>query len=268
MVACSALARVRAEHNLTLDPIAHKLAVPASNARKALVDSLQTTRVVLSLLGIIISKMRSITFAFTALTLASSISALSLPSQEYFGLAPQLTQDASNPCTLADSPSVNASAQLSSWLECAINSFYPFPANTDWETGHRNSFSQSLLFTFNNTHYDFPGSLRLYKSFNATLGLAFAPFKHGFINTLGIPDADGGKGGFVYMIGWAGGFQQRAKRDMWFTNAAFARVVVEDGARKIAEFRESSNIPNSAAIPEPVEWTCRVEQEEELGEGR
>lgn len=208
--------------------------------------------------------MQPFTITATLLSLASSISAFSIPSssqqQEYAGLIPQGSPDnAIDPCTLADSPSANASVQLGSWLECQINGFYPFPANTHWESGHARAFSKSLLFTFNDTHYDFDGSLRLYKAFNATLGKAFAPFKHGFINTLGIPDADGGKGGFVYMIGWAGGFQTRAKRDLWFTNAAFARVKVEDGQRKIVEFRESSNIPNSAPVPEPVEWTCKVE---------
>ncbi|CBY01619.1 predicted protein [Plenodomus lingam JN3] len=149
--------------------------------------------------------------------------------------------------------------QLSSWLECQINSFYPFPANTHWPTAHACAFSKSLKFTFNNTHYDYNGSLALYHSFNATLGTAFMPFKHGFINTLGVPSDAGDKGGFVYMIGWAGGFQTRAKRDMYFTNAAFAVVEEEEGERKIVEFRESGNIPNSAVLPEPVEWGCEFE---------
>lgn len=137
-----------------------------------------------------------------------------------------------------------------------MEGFYPFPANTDWPNGHATSFSKNLKFTFNDTHYDFDGSRRLYQSFNKTLGGAFVPFKHGFINVLGIPNANGDKGGFVYMIGWAGGFQTRAKRDMYFTNAAFAVVKEEEGQRKIVEFREAGNIPNSAALPEPVEWGC------------
>lgn len=180
------------------------------------------------------------------------------------------TQD---PCSLAESPTANASVQLESWLECQINGkpsassrgatsshiwkgFYPFPANTDWPKSHAKAFSKELRFTFNDTHYDFAGSLRLYESFNATLGKAFAPFKHGFTNTLGIPNMNGDKGGFVYMIGWAGGFQTRIQRDLYFTNAAFAVVKEEQGERKIVEFRESSNIPNTAALPEQVEWDC------------
>jgi len=101
--------------------------------------------------------------------------------------------------------------------------------------------------------------LRLYTAFNATLGVAFAPFKHGYINVLGIPNVNGDKGGFVYMIGWAGGFQIRAKQDVYFTNAAFAVVKEEEGKRKIVEFRESSNIPNTVPLPDPVEWTCSFE---------
>lgn len=181
-----------------------------------------------------------------------------LPSQEPLPIdpTPVTNQSTIDPCTLADSPKLNASMQLASWLECQINGFYPFPANTHWPAGHARSFSRSLKFTFNDTHYDFNGSLKLYQSFNETLGKAFQPFKHGPINTLGVPNANGDKGGFVYMIGWAGGFQTRAKRDMYFTNAAFAVVGVEQGERKIVEFRESSNIPNTAVLPEPVEWGC------------
>lgn len=62
------------------------------------------------------------------------------------------------------------------------------------------------------------------------------------------------------MIGWAGGFQRRAKRDMYFTNAAFAVVREEEGERKIVEFRESSNIPNTAVLPEPREWGCEFKK--------
>ena len=137
--------------------------------------------------------------------------------------------------------------------------FYPYPANTNWPNGHAKSFSKDIKFTFNDTHYDFDGSRRLYTIFNATLGMAFAPFKHGPINTLGVPNINGDKGGFVYMIGWAGGFQTRVKRDLYFTNAAFAVVKEENGERKIVEFRESGNIPNTAPLPEPVEWACSFE---------
>ena len=101
--------------------------------------------------------------------------------------------------------------------------------------------------------------MRLYTAFNATLGVAFAPFKHGYINVLGIPNINGDKGGFVYMIGWGCGFQTRVKRDVYFTNAAFAVVKEEEGERKIVEFRESSNIPNTVQLPDPVEWTCSFE---------
>jgi hypothetical protein len=186
-----------------------------------------------------------------------------------------LTEAPVDPCSLVDSPAANASVQLSSWLECAVNGlytqcqivfstmltsrkigFYPYPANTDWPKGHATSFSKDIRFTFNDTHYDFDGSLRLYTTFNATLGVAFAPFKHGFIHSLGIPNINGDKGGFVYMIGWAGGFQTRVQRDLYFTNAAFAVVKEEQGERKIVEFRESSNIPNTAHLPEAVEWAC------------
>jgi hypothetical protein len=139
--------------------------------------------------------------------------------------------------------------------------FYPFPANTHWTEGHASSFSKDLRFTFNDTHYDFDGSLRLYKSFNATLGKAFAPFKHGFLSGLGVPNSNGDRGGFVYVIGWAGGFNTYAKRDVYYTNAAFAVVKEENGERKIAEFRESSNIPNHAPLPEQTVWNCHFPKE-------
>jgi len=204
--------------------------------------------------------MRYLIFCAIANSIIIAVSiGLSLPpSQEFLNIDPAhlSSQPTIDPCTLADSPKLNASMQLSRWLECQINGFYPFPANKNWPAGHARSFSRSLKFTFNETHYDFNGSLQLYKSFNKTLGEAFHPFKHGHINTLGVPNANGDKGGFVYMIGWAGGFQTRARRNMYFTNAAFAVVGVEQGERKIVEFRESGNIPNTAVLPEPVEWGC------------
>jgi hypothetical protein len=147
-------------------------------------------------------------------------------------------------------------------LLTVVPGFYPFPANTEWPQGHAASFSKDLRFTFNDTHYDFDGSLRLYKTFNASLSRAFAPFKHGFTHTLGIPNDNGDKGGFVYTMGWAGGFQKYAKRDMYFTNAAFAVVKEVKGERKIVEFRESSNIPNHAPLPEQTMWDCHFTKEQ------
>lgn len=126
------------------------------------------------------------------------------------------------------------------------------------------AFSKDIKFSFNDTHYNYEGSLELYHSFNNTLGKSFAPFKHGFINTLGIPNANGDKGGFVYMVGWAGGMHRLAKRDMYFTNAAFAVIRDNRGKREIIEFRESSNIPNTASLPDQNEWTCDFTERQEL----
>ncbi|KAF2125271.1 hypothetical protein P153DRAFT_389431 [Dothidotthia symphoricarpi CBS 119687] len=161
-----------------------------------------------------------------------------------------------DPCTLADSPNVNASIQLSSWLECQLNGFYPFPDNGDWPKVHAQTFSKDVLFTFNDTRYDFEGSLRFYHNANASLARSFAPFRHGFINTMAVPNANGDRGGFVYMIGWAGGFHKLLQRDLYFTNAAFGVIKEEEGHRKIVEFREASNIPATTPSPESVEWSC------------
>ncbi|KAF2626690.1 hypothetical protein BU25DRAFT_432078 [Macroventuria anomochaeta] len=155
-------------------------------------------------------------------------------------------------------------SSLSSWLECQINGFYPYPENGDWPTVRDSAFSKDIKFTFNDTHYNYEGSLELYHSFNKTLGKSFAPFQHGFINTLGIPNANGDKGGFVYMIGWAGGMHRLAKRTMYFTNAAFAVIRDNKGRREIVEFRESSNIPNTAPLPGQNEWTCGFTEHQEL----
>jgi len=111
-------------------------------------------------------------------------------------------------------------------------------------------------------HYE--GFLDLYHSFNMTLGKSFAPFEHGFINTLGIPNANGDKGGFVYMIGWAGGMNRLAQRTLYFTNAAFAVIKDNGGKRDITEFRESSNIPSSAPHPKQNDWTYDFVERQEL----
>jgi hypothetical protein len=46
------------------------------------------------------------------------------------------------------------------------------------------------------------------------------------------------------------------KRDLYFTDATFAVVKEVRGKRKIVEFYESSNIPNTARLPEPNPWSC------------
>lgn len=115
-----------------------------------------------------------------------------------------------------------------------------------------------MLASFNQTRYDFAGFKALYTSFNTTLGQNFQDFQHGFIKTLGVPNSDGGKGGFVYLSGWEGGVTALGT-EVWFEDATFA-VVEEtaDGGRKIVEFREASNIPNTAPLPPSQDWQCKL----------
>jgi hypothetical protein len=134
--------------------------------------------------------------------------------------------------------------------------FFPYPANGAWDTVFADTFSENLLASFNDTRYDYNGWLQAYHSFNVTLGQNFAPFKHGVINTLAVPNANGDKGGMVYMIGWEGGTHAILKRDLYYTDAVFALVKEIGGKRKIVEFRESSNIPNTAPLPTPAVWSC------------
>jgi hypothetical protein len=208
------------------------------------------------------SDMYTVTAAFGLATTANAAAINVDEIQSILGHTIQSTTQ--NPCALAESNSVNASVQLSSWLECQINGFYPYPGNGDWPSVRDTAFAKDIKFTFNDTHYNYEGSLDLYHSFNKTLGKSFAPFQHGFINTLGIPNMNGDKGGFVYMIGWAGGFHKLAKRNMYFTNAAFGVIRDNNGKREIAEFRESSNIPNTAKLPAENEWTCGFKERMEL----
>ncbi|KAF1928264.1 uncharacterized protein M421DRAFT_420811 [Didymella exigua CBS 183.55] len=200
-----------------------------------------------------------------AYSLATTANAIAINVDDIQNTLGQTIQpNTQNPCALAESASVNASVQLSSWLECQINGFYPYPENGNWPIIRDAALAKDIKFTFNDTHYNYEGSLDLYHSFNATLGESFAPFQHGFINTLGIPNANGDKGGFVYMIGWAGGMHRLAKRTIYFTNAAFAVIRDNEGKRQIVEFRESSNIPNTAKLPTQNEWTCGFKEHMEL----
>ncbi|KAF2192026.1 hypothetical protein K469DRAFT_346475 [Zopfia rhizophila CBS 207.26] len=199
-------------------------------------------------------RLSTATVAVIGLTFSTTITAIATPSLETLGLFPR---DDTDPCALANSPSVNASIQLASWLECQVNGFFPYPENGAWDQVFTRSFAPELKATFNGTQYNYDGWLRLYKNFNVTLGKNFAPFKHGFLNTLAVPNASGDKGGFVYLIGWQGGTHTVLKRDLYFTDAAFAVVKeVYGGERRIVEFRESSNIPNTAPMPDPNEWEC------------
>ncbi|KAF2702806.1 hypothetical protein K504DRAFT_463989 [Pleomassaria siparia CBS 279.74] len=194
--------------------------------------------------------------AIAAVCGVASSTVFAMPSMEMMGLVAR--DNASDPCILANEPSTNASIQLSSWMECQVNGFFPYPANGAWDKAFASTFSPDVRATFNNSHqYDYGGWLELYHSVNVTLGKSFAPFKHGFISTLAIPNENGDKGGTVYMIGWEGGTHALLKRDLYFTDALFAVVKdIGSGERRVVEFRESSNIPNTAPMPEQNEWTC------------
>jgi len=61
----------------------------------------------------------------TACGLIASIAAFDISHQEVLDSnTPKFLNEAIDPCSLADSPKVNASVQLSSWLECAVNGMY------------------------------------------------------------------------------------------------------------------------------------------------
>ena len=141
-------------------------------------------------------------------------------------------------------------------LAADIPGFFPYPANGPWDLVFANAFSKDLKATFNDTHYNYDGWMSLYKSFNVTLGANFAPFRHGFISSVAVPNDNGDKGGFAYILGWEGGNHTALKRDLYFTDASFAVIREVDGKRKIVEFRESANIPNTAPLPTPNEWEC------------
>lgn len=134
--------------------------------------------------------------------------------------------------------------------------FFPYPQNGAWDQVFASIFSPDVKATFNDTHYNYDGWLQLYHNFNVTLGKTFAPFRHGFLSSLAVPSNNGDKGGFVYLMGWEGGFHALLKRDLYFTDAVFAVVKEINGERKVVEMRESSNIPNTAPLPEPNEWEC------------
>ncbi|KAF2203938.1 hypothetical protein GQ43DRAFT_461152 [Delitschia confertaspora ATCC 74209] len=263
--------------------------------------------------------MRLLGSAACFLGIVASVRALALPELEDNG------KNSTDPCILANSPTANASAQLGGWVACQINGFFPYPANPHWDTVFRQTFSPTLLATFNSTPYDYASWLSLYRSVNTTLGQTFAPFRHGFTSVVAVPNYDPfpklsnpdfplhstratstistisgtslavrptttspvavieatpglepptinvtpdpkiDRGGTVYLTGWEGGYHVLAKRELYWTDAVF--VVVKDiggGERRIVEFRESSNVPNSAVLPEPVGWGCGFEKKDEL----
>ena len=134
--------------------------------------------------------------------------------------------------------------------------FFPYPANGAWDKVFAETFSREVRATFNSTLYNYDGWLEFYHNVNVTLGKSFAPFKHGFISTLAIPNENGDKGGTFYAIGWEGGVHALLKRDLYYTDALFAVIREVNGERRVTEIRESSNIPNTAPKPKPNEWTC------------
>jgi hypothetical protein len=139
-----------------------------------------------------------------------------------------------------------------------IEGFFPYPANGDWPTAFDTAFSTDVLASFNQSRFDFDGFKDQYKAFNQTIGLAFKTFDHGFLTVVGVPNSNGDKGGFVYVTGWEGG-EVVTGQTVWYEDATFAVVKdVGNGVRKIIEFRESSNIPNSAPLVPQQNWTCSL----------
>ncbi|RYP30513.1 hypothetical protein DL767_006190 [Monosporascus sp. MG133] len=136
---------------------------------------------------------------------------------------------------------------------------FPFPANGAWDVAYDAAFSGDVLASWNETKFDFDGFKALYTSFNETIGRNFVDFRHAFIKTLGVPGSSGGGGdGFVCLMGWEGGLTAPGT-ELYAEDAAFA-VIEEtpEGGRVITEFREASNMMNSAPTPEPQDWTCRL----------
>ncbi|KAH8927768.1 hypothetical protein BT69DRAFT_1347078 [Atractiella rhizophila] len=180
--------------------------------------------------------------------LASTVTASVLPSLRVF------PRDADfDPCT---APATNASVDLGNWLACSVNHFFPYPANGDWASAYDEVFSPSVLASFNGSRFDFNGFKTLYTGVNKTIGTNFQQFDHGFLSIYAAPNSNGDKGGFAQVTGWEGG-RTRLGTDIWYTDGAFA--VIEDiggGKRQIVEFRESSNIPNTGALPPTQNWAC------------
>lgn len=135
--------------------------------------------------------------------------------------------------------------------------FFPSPENKGWVLAYDLAFRWDLLASFNQTRLDFGGLKGLYAGFNATIGAHFQGFEHGFLRTVAVPSAGGGKGGFVYLTGWEGGVLDATNSPVWFEDATFAVVEETAGGRRIiTEWREASNIPYSRPLPTPSDWSC------------
>ncbi|KAF1996967.1 hypothetical protein P154DRAFT_442098 [Amniculicola lignicola CBS 123094] len=147
--------------------------------------------------------------------------------------------------------------QLKAWAECAVNGFFPFPANGAWDKEFARVFSKDLRATFNATTHSYDTWLSLYQTFNHSL-VVFTPFNHGFTSVVAIPDSANPKGGFVSMNGWEGGYHSLAKKDLWYSDTAFAVIEVDaQGKRKIVEFREATNMPSGGGVlPPGTDWAC------------
>jgi hypothetical protein len=193
-----------------------------------------------------------------ALAALTTVIATSIPHDEAASVLPR-DETAVDPCTLVDQPGVNASANLANWMMCQVNAFFPHPNNTSWDTHYTSTFHPSLLASFNSTPFSYTSLLTFYHSVNTTLSLAFSPFRHGFTSVVAVPNSND-KGGFVYMTGWEGGFSVAAKRELSWTDGAFAVVRDVKGRRWVSEWRESANIPNSAPVPRPVVWGCEFKK--------
>ncbi|RYO97830.1 hypothetical protein DL765_011041 [Monosporascus sp. GIB2] len=132
----------------------------------------------------------------------------------------------------------------------AATRFFTFPANGTWGVAYGAAFSRDVLASSNETKFDFDGFKALCTSFNETVGGNFVDFRHAFIKTLGVPSSSGDRCGFVCLTGWEGRAHYPRHRALRPRRRLRRRRGDAPRGRVITEFREASNMINTAPVPE------------------
>jgi hypothetical protein len=160
----------------------------------------------------------------------------------FAGLASALTVRTNTSCPSRNPDGIAAGNELATWAQDQINAFFPYQEG--WDAAFDVAFAPDLYATFNGTVCNHDTFKAFYGQVYPLLSAGFAgTFDHGFISTVGVPNA-GDRGGFVTLTGWEGGFiGGDYDKPLYATDTAFMVVREEDDCSlKIVEMRESSNL--------------------------
>ncbi|KAI4522985.1 hypothetical protein K523DRAFT_361897 [Schizophyllum commune Tattone D] len=137
-------------------------------------------------------------------------------------------------------PRATSNTTIATFLSDSVNAFFPAPGNDGWETAFDAAFAPNLTATFNDGSYDFAGFRAYFAAVKANLESKYSTFDHSFTSVVGVSATGGNTGGYGIVTGVEGG--DVSGTQVRGTDGAFAVIREIDGALKITEWHEITNL--------------------------